>query len=125
MEGEYIVNYTLDREQKQLVVEVKLHKHEGMHKPYQNIYYATAIANDKKIEHPDLAHCVNAQYMAEQIGEEIVAAWKIRAKKQGKSFRLKHKKDDNKRKKSNKKTVQTNQKGVQRRAKKMGNAKSG
>lgn len=90
IKGEFIQKYTLDGEVKELVVEVELKKNEGILKPRQNLWYGVATANGKNIEHKDLPFCVNAQYMAESIGEEIIEAWKIRAKKQGKVFRLKH-----------------------------------
>lgn len=89
--GKYKQKYTLDRESKELVVEVELHQRQGFGKPGENIYYATATANEKEIKHKDLSCCVNAQYMAETIALEIIEAWKTRAKKQGNSFRLKKK----------------------------------
>jgi len=89
--GRYTQKYTLDREAKELVVEVELKQIDGLGKPGQNIWYGVATANDKEIKHKDLPYCVNAVYMAEQIALEIIEAWKIRAKKEGKSFRLKRK----------------------------------
>lgn len=89
LKGIYRQNYTVDREAKELVVEVQLRMREGFLEPFQNLYYGTAIANGKVIEHKDLSYCVNAEYMAETIGKEIIQAWKIRAKKQNKIFRLK------------------------------------
>jgi len=91
LKGEYKQKYTLDREQKELVVEVELRQHDGLGVPGRNLWYGVATANDKEIKHKDLPHCVNAEYMAETIGLEIIAAWKIRAKKLGNSFRLKRK----------------------------------
>jgi hypothetical protein len=90
LKGTYKQAYTLNREAKELVVEVELKQQEGLLKPHQNVWYGVARANDKEIKHKDLPYCVNAQYMAETIGLEIIEAWKIRAKKQGKNFRLKH-----------------------------------
>jgi len=95
--GTYTQAYTLDREAKELVVEVELKQVDGFCKPRQNLWYGVATANDKEIKHKDLPFCVNAEYMAEQIALEIIGAWKIRAKKQGKSFRLKRKKNETKR----------------------------
>ena len=89
--GTYTQKYSVDREVKELVVDVKLHQIDGLGKPGQNIWYGVATANGKEIKHKDLPYCVNAQYMAETIGSEIIEAWKIRAKKEGKSFRLKRK----------------------------------
>ena len=91
LKGKYKQKYTLDREVKELVVEVELKQHDSFGKPRQNIWYGVATANDKVINHKDLPYCVDAEYMAETIALEIIEAWKIRAKKQGKSFRLKRK----------------------------------
>ena len=91
LKGTYTQKYTLDRESKELIVEVELHQHDGLGKPGQNIWYGVATANGQTIEHKDLPNCVNAVYMAEHIALEILEAWKIRAKKNGNSFRLKRK----------------------------------
>ena len=91
LNGTYAQKYTLDREPKELVVEVELKQVDGIVKPRQNTYYGVATANHKEIKHKDLPFCVNAVYMAESIALEIIEAWKIRAKKEGKSFRLKRK----------------------------------
>lgn len=92
LKGTYTQAYTLDRESKELIVEVELKQHQGIGKPGQNIWYGVATANEKEINHKDLPNCVNAEYMAETIGLEIIKAWQIRAKKLGNSFRLKKKK---------------------------------
>lgn len=81
--------YMVDKETKELVVEVELKQREGFLESFQNLYYGVATANGKVIEHKSLPYCVNAVYMAETIGKEIIQAWKIRAKKQNKTFRLK------------------------------------
>jgi len=91
IKGTYRQKYTLDKEAKELVVDVELKQIEGMMKPRQNIWYGVATANGKEIQHKDLPYCVNAQNMAERIGLEIIEAWKVRADKEGKSFRLKKK----------------------------------
>jgi len=91
LQGTYSQKYTLDREQKELIVEVELKQHDGLVKAGQNIWYGVATANGKEIQHKSLPYCVNAEYMAETIGLEIIAAWKKRAKEQGKNFRLKRK----------------------------------
>lgn len=90
LKGTYNQKYTLDREAKELVVEVELKQREGLVPAGQNVYYGVAIANGKEVKHKDLPYCVNAEYMAETIGIEIIEAWKTRAKKEGKNFRLKH-----------------------------------
>lgn len=91
LKGTYSQKYTLDREQKELVVEVELKQYAEIGKPKQNIWYGVAIANGKEIQHKSLPYCINAEYMAETIGLEILEAWKTRAKKEGKNFRLKRK----------------------------------
>ena len=91
LKAEYRQKYTLDKEQKELIVNVELKRHDGLLKPNQNIWYGVATANDKPINHPSLPYCVNAEYMAETIALEIISAWKTRAKKNGKNFRLKRK----------------------------------
>ena len=91
LQGEYKQAYTLDGEKKQLVVRVELKQIDGLMKERQNVWYGIATANGKKINHKDLPYCVNALYMAERIGLEIIENWKARAKKEGKSFRLKRK----------------------------------
>jgi len=90
-QGTYKQKYTVDREQKELVVEVELKQRDGLVAAGQNIWYGVAIANGKPIDHKSLPYCVNAEYMAETIGLEIIEAWKKRAKEQGKNFRLKRK----------------------------------
>lgn len=89
LKGTFKQKYTVDREPKELVLVVELHRHEGMIEPMQNLYYGTATANGKEIQHKSLPSCVNAQFMADKIGKEIIVAWKIRAKKENKTFRLK------------------------------------
>jgi len=91
LNGLYTQKYTLDKEQKELVVRVELKQIEGLMKPGQNVWYGAATANGKEINHPRLPYCVNAELMAQTIGLEIIEAWKTRAKKEGKSFRLKRK----------------------------------
>jgi len=87
--GTYKQAYTVDGVDKELVVEVELHQYDGLFVPQQPIYYATATANNKEIKHKDLSGCVNAQFMADSIGKEIIQAWKIRAKKENKKFKVK------------------------------------
>ncbi|MFW5847660.1 MAG: hypothetical protein ACOCVF_01960 [bacterium] len=89
LKGTFKQKYTLDRELKELVVKVELKKVEGLLEPRQNIWYSIATANDKIINDKSLPYCVNAEYAANRLGKKIIAAWKVRAKKEGKSFRLK------------------------------------
>jgi len=89
LKGTYKQAYTLDKEAKELVVEVLLKQTEGMQQPRQNIWYGIASANGREIKHKDLPYCVNAEHMAETIGLEIIEAWSNRAKKENKEFKLK------------------------------------
>jgi len=89
--GTYKQKYILDKENKELVVDVQLKQIDGMLQSRQNIYYGIATANGKEIKHKDLPFCVNAQHMAEKIGLEIIESWKTRATKEGKNFKLNHK----------------------------------
>lgn len=91
LKGEYKQKYIIDKVNKELVVNVVLKQHEGLLKPFQNIWYGIATVDDKEIKHKDLPYCTNAEYMAETIALEIIEAWKKRAKKEKKVFRLKKK----------------------------------
>ena len=57
--GTYKQKYVINKESKELVVEVKLHEREGMIEASQNLYYGTATANGKEIQHKNLLTCVN------------------------------------------------------------------
>lgn len=91
IKGQFKQKYSLNKEQKELVVKVELKQVDGIIMPYQNIWYGIATVNDKEIKHKYLPYCVNAEYMAETIGLEIIDFWKKKAKKERKSFRLKRK----------------------------------
>lgn len=106
LKGIYKQKYIIDKEEKELVVEVELKQIDGHMKPRQNVWYGVATANGKEVNHKSLPHCVNAEYMAETIGLEIIESWKVRAKKEGKIFKLKKEKNESK--------SVTVQKGIQR-----------
>ena len=89
--GSFKQKYTLDKELKELVVYVELRQVDGLLKPRQNVFYGIAKVNDKEYHHPDLQHCVNAQFMAESIGLQLISDMKIKYKNEGKIFRLKRK----------------------------------
>lgn len=91
LKGQYNQKYIIDKVNKELVVNVVLKQVDGLIKPKQNVWYGVATVDDKIINHKDLPYCTNAEYMAETIALEIIEAWKKRAKKEGKSFRLKKK----------------------------------
>ena len=92
LKSTYAQSYSLDRETKKLVVDVVLKQVEGRAKLRQNIYYGVATANGKEVQDKGLPYCVNAEYMAEHIALRIIEAWKVRALKEGKTFKLKHNK---------------------------------
>jgi hypothetical protein len=94
--GKYKQKYILNKEHKELIVEVQLKIIDGLLKPRQNFWYGIATVDDKPFEHPDLPHTVNAQYVAESIGEEIIEKMKHDANENGKIFRIKHNKNENK-----------------------------
>ena len=86
--GQHIIRYTIAGEKGQVEVSVELKQREGLAKPGQNIWYGVAEVNDSEIEHPELAYCVNAQYMAESLAQEEIQ--KLRAE-HGRALRLKRK----------------------------------
>ena len=96
LKGTYSQKYSIDNEEKELLVEVQLKQIDGMLKPKQNIWYGVATANGKDVKHKDLPYCVNAEHMAETIGLEIIKSWEIRAKKENKIFKLKKIKNEGK-----------------------------
>jgi len=89
--GKYLQRYSVDNESKELIVKVELKLTKEYHVQFQNLYYGEATVNGKVVNHEDLPYCVNAEYMAEIIGLEVIESWKIRAKKQGKIFKLEKK----------------------------------
>lgn len=98
LNGTFTQKYTVDKVEKELIVEVKLKQINDAMKPRQNVWYGVATANEKEVKHKDLPYCVNAEYMAETIGLEIIESWKVRAKKEGKVFKLiKEKENETKR----------------------------
>lgn len=68
MKGIYKLMYSLDKEPKELTVVVELLQTEGMHKPFQNLYYGIATVNGQPYEDSMLSMCVNAKLAAQRIG---------------------------------------------------------
>ena len=89
--GKYKANYTLDRVLTELVVKVELKVLDGLRKPGEGVYYGVASVNGLPYEEPDVRWCVNAQYCAESIGRKLLNEYKLKAKDEGKSFRVKKK----------------------------------
>lgn len=90
-QGQFKASYTLDGKANELVVEVKLIEREGLVPPGKNIYYGVATVNGSPYEDPYLEYCVNAQYYAEGIGMKLIEEYKVKAKAENKSFRVKRK----------------------------------
>ena len=88
LKGKSIIKYTINGKQGEVLAEVKLKQIDEMGKPFQNVWYGVATLNESKYEHPDLACCVNAQFMAEEIAEEEIK--RLRAK-HGTKLRVKRK----------------------------------
>ena len=89
LKGNHTIKYTLAGKHKEVVAEVELKQIDRIGNSFQNIWYGVATLNDKEYEHPDLASCVNAQYMAEQIADDEIKrlraqhGTKLRVKKKG------------------------------------------
>ena len=88
LKGKAIVRYTIAGKHGEAIAEVELKQIDEMGKPFQNIWYAIATLNDKEFEHPNLASCVNAQYMAEHIVDDEIK--RLRAE-HGTKLRVKRK----------------------------------
>jgi hypothetical protein len=86
----YILSYTLDKESKDLVLEVELRQTEGISKRYQNVWQGFATLNGKPYEEEDLSHCVDAKIAAIRIGHKLRDNLKNDAKENNKKFRVKN-----------------------------------
>lgn len=87
--GKYKLSYTLDRELKDLTLDVELRQTEGELKPGQNIWYGIATINKQPYTAEDLSHCVDANLAARKIGRKEMGKIKSDAKKNGQVFRIK------------------------------------
>lgn len=88
LKGQHIIRYTIAGEKGAVEVEVELKQRDRLINSGQNIWYGIALVNDQEIEHPELAYCVNAQYMAESLAQDEIT--KLRAE-HGRALRLKRK----------------------------------
>lgn len=86
-EGQHTINYMLNGKDKRIHIKVKLKPIKGLMKPRQALWYAEATLNGRKIKHPDLQGCVNAQFVAEDIAEDKI---KELQKKYGCSLKIKN-----------------------------------
>lgn len=89
LKGKTTINYRLSGEKKHHEIKVQLKQVDSHLKKNQNIYEGFALVDDINYNHPDLKNCVNAQYMAESIANDLIN--KLR-EKHDKNFRLKHNK---------------------------------
>lgn len=89
LKSKYKLSYTLNKEQKDLVLDVELTMNEGLLKPGQNVWSGHATLNGQEYLKYDLSHCVNAKLAAEKIGHELRDELKASIRKEGKSFKVK------------------------------------
>lgn len=90
LKGKYKLSYTIDKEPKDMVLDVELKMIEGMMKPRQNVWQGVAFLDGQIFTKEDLSHCVNAKSAAERIGHKLRDELKLTAKQGGKVFRVKH-----------------------------------
>ena len=85
----YKLNYIIDKNPEELLVEVELKMTEGLLKPMQNVYYGDAKVNGKPYTEIDLSHCVNAGFAAEEIGIILKNELIAKSIEAGKLFKVK------------------------------------
>ena len=69
--AEYKLQYTVDNNIRELLVEVELVKNDLPLKPRENIYKGVVLVNGQHYYDVDVSHIVNALYAAEEIGQKI------------------------------------------------------
>jgi hypothetical protein len=89
LKARYKLSYILNREPKELVLDVELKQVEGIPQKGQNIWKGFAILNGKPYNEEDLSCCVNAKTAVERIGHKIKEKIKNEAKEKKQSFRIK------------------------------------
>jgi len=89
IKGIYKLIYTLDKETKELIVIVELLQREGLHKPFQNLYYGKATVNGQPYDDTMLSMCVNAKFAAQRIGIQHREDLKEKYKKSEHKFKIK------------------------------------
>lgn len=90
LKSKYKLSYTLNREPKDLILDVELRQTEGIPKRFQNIWQGFATLDGKPYEEEDLSHCVNAKLAATRIGQKLRNKLKDDAKRENKVFRIKN-----------------------------------
>ena len=89
LKGTYKLTYIVNKEVKEILVSVNLILRDGVVEPFQNLYVGIAVVNGKTYEDDSLETCVDAKLAAEKIGHKLKDKIKSKAKKDGKSFRIK------------------------------------
>lgn len=90
LKSKYKLSYTLNKEPKDLVLDVELRQIEGLPKKFQNVWQGFATLDGKPYEEEDLSHCVNAKTAVMRIGHKLRDKLKVEAKKENKVFRIKN-----------------------------------
>lgn len=90
LKSKYKLSYTLDKELKNLILDVELKQVEGIPKKYQNIWEGYATLNGQPYTQEDLSHCVNAKTAVQRIGYKLRDDIKNDAKKKKIVFRIKN-----------------------------------
>jgi hypothetical protein len=87
--GTYKLQYTVDKVEEEILVEVKLKQRDSILKPFENVYRGIAYVNGSIYDKVDISHSVNAKYVAEEIGLKLKDELKKKLRLEGKSFREK------------------------------------
>jgi hypothetical protein len=87
IKGIYKLAYTLNKEQKDLIVTVELRMIEGFNQPGRNVWEGHVVVNDRQYAE-DLSYCVDAELACERIGLKLKAELIEAAEKAKQKFRL-------------------------------------
>ncbi len=84
LKGKYVLKYVSNKEDLELVVEVQLKMVDGEIKNNQNIFYGIVLVNGTLKKEYDLHSCVNAKFVAEEIGVKLKNELILKINKYGK-----------------------------------------
>lgn len=90
LKANYRLTYTVDGNDRELMVEVELILNEFPLKLRENVYRGIAIVNGQHYDKVDISHSVNALYSAEEIGLKLKGEIKRKCRMDGKIFRFKN-----------------------------------
>jgi hypothetical protein len=90
LKSRYKLSYLLDKEAKNLTLDVELKQIDKPPTPYQNIWEGHAMLNGKPYEDSDLSHCVDAKSAAMRIGHKLRNEIKAKARANHMTFRIKN-----------------------------------